>query len=182
LKQGLFRKGDFKMPKQLLDAGKIVAIHALAGEMRVQSWCDSPDLFCELPEFFLDGSWYEVVSARPHKNIVLLKLQGIDTPEQAQKLVGKVLQIRRDMLELPEDTYFVADLIGMQVVDADDPSVVYGQLVEVSNAGASDLYHIRFADGKIRLAPAIAQVVIRTDIEAGVMEIRPLEGLFDDAL
>ena len=168
------------MQKDLLEAGKIVAIHALRSEMRVQSWCDSAELFCALPELMLDGEWHEVEAARPHKNIIILKLEGINTPELAQQQVGKVLYLHRDMLELPEDTYFIADLIGMRVIDADDPEKEYGTLVEVTNTGANDIYHIRFADGKIRLAPAIAQVVIRTDVENGVMEIRPLEGLFDE--
>ncbi len=168
------------MNKDFLEIGGIVAIHALRGEMRVQPWCDTPDVLTEFDELYLDGQWRKVESARPHKNIVIVKLAGIDTPEQAQKQVGKVLYIHRDQVELPPNTYFIADLIGLQVVDADDPSLVYGTLTDVSQTGANDVYHVRFADGKTRYLPAIPQVVISTDIEGGVMTIRPLEGLFDD--
>ncbi len=108
-----------------------------------------------------------------------MKLQGVDTPEAAGRLVGKILYIDRDQVELEEGTYFVADLIGLKVVDADDPEKVYGTLTEVSSTGANDVYHILFADGKTHYIPAIPQVVEKTDIENGVMLIRPLEGLFE---
>jgi 16S rRNA processing protein RimM len=167
------------MRNEFLEIGKIVAIHALRGEMRVQPWCDSPDFFTSFDRFYLAGEAVGVEAARPHKNVVLLKLAGIDTPEAAQKLVGQILSIRRDQAQLPAGTYFVADLIGLSVTDADDPSVVYGVLCEVSETGANDVYHIRFPDGQVKLIPAIPQVVVSTDLDAGVMAIRPLEGLFD---
>ena len=90
-----------------------------------------------------------------------------------------MLYIDRDQLELDEGTYFIADLIGMKVVDADDPEKVYGTLTQVSETWANDVYHILFADGVTRYIPAIPLVVISTDVENKVMTIRPLEGLFE---
>ena len=168
------------MEKDLLELGKVAAIHALKGEIRLQPWCDTPDFAAGFKKVYLDGNPVKVRSARPHKNIVIMQLQGIDTPEAAQALVNKVLYISRDQVKLPEGTYFVADLIGLKVVDADDENIVYGELTEVSPTGANDVYHIRFADGKTRYIPAIPQVVIETDLKSGIMRIRPLEGLFDD--
>ena len=104
----------------------------------------------------------------------------MDTPEAAQKLVNRVVCINRADVKLPKGTYFIADLIGLRVVDADDPELVYGELTDVSQTGANDVYHVRFADGKERYVPAIPQVVIQTDLENGVLRIRPLDGLFDD--
>ena len=86
----------------------------------------------------------------------------------------------RNAFELGENTYFIQDLIGLEVINADNPSVKYGVLSDVSQTGANDVYHIKDESGKEVLVPAIADVVIRTDIDAGVMEIRPLKGLFDD--
>ena len=168
------------MGKDLLELGKVVAIHALKGEFRLQSWCDTPDFAAGFKKVYLDGNPVKVCSARPHKNIVIMKLQGIDTPEAAQALVNKVLHISRDQVKLPEGSYFIADLIGLKIIDADNKDVVYGELIEVSPTGANDVYHIRFADGKTRYIPAIPQVIIKTDLKNGIMEIRPLEGLFDD--
>lgn len=168
------------MSLERLEIGKIVAIHALKGEMRVQPWCDTPDFMSRFKRMFLDGIEYRVESARPSKNIVLLKLAGIDTPELAQKQVNKILTVDRADIQLEKGVYFVADLIGLTVVDADDESVVYGELTEVSQTGANDVYHVRFADGRTRYVPAIPQVVLETDLERRVMRIRPLDGLFED--
>ena len=117
--------------EQLLETGKIVSVHALKGEVKVEPWCDSPDFLAEFDELFLDGEWVEVERARVQKNMVILKLRGVDTPEAAGKLVGKILYLDRDQVELEEGTYFVADLIGLKVVDADDPEKVYGTLTQV---------------------------------------------------
>lgn len=168
------------MGKDLLELGKVVAIHALKGEIRLQPWCDTPDFAAGFKKVYLDGDPIKVRSARPHKNIVIMQLDGINTPETAQALVNKLLYISRDQVKLPKGTYFVADLIGLKVVDTDDENIVYGELTEVSPTGANDVYHIRFADGKTRYIPAIPQVVIQTDLKNGIMKIRPLEGLFDD--
>ena len=80
---------------------------------------------------------------------------------------------------MEEGQCFVQDLIGLRVVDADDGRE-YGVLTQVTETGANDVYHIRFADGKERLIPAIPQVVLDIDLEEERMTIRPLEGLFDD--
>ena len=166
--------------EELLETGKIVAIHALKGEVRVQPWCDSPEFLAEFEELYLDGEWVEIENARVQKTMVIMKIAGVDTPEAAQKLVGKILYLSRDQVELEEGTYFITDLIGMQVIDADDPTHVFGVLTEVSNTGANDIYHIKFPDGKTRYVPAIPQVIDAVDVEGKVMTIRPLEGLFDD--
>ena len=165
--------------EQLLETGKIVTLHALKGEVKIEPWCDSPELLAEFDELYLDGRWVNVERARVQKRMVIMKLEGYDTPEEAAKLIGKVLYIDRDQLELDEGTYFIADLIGMKVVDADDPEKVYGTLTQVSETGANDVYHILFADGVTRYIPAIPLVVISTDVENKVMTIRPLEGLFE---
>ena len=168
------------MKKEFLECGKIVSTHGVRGEVRVQPWCDTPEFLCRFKRLFLDGEEYRVQSARPHKNVVILKLRGIETPEAAQKLVNKILFAAREDFKLDKGTYLIADLIGLKVVDADDESLVYGELTDVSQTGANDVYHIRFADGKTRYIPAIPQVVRETDPEAGIMKIKPLDGLFDD--
>lgn len=167
------------MSKDLLELGKIVAIHALKGEIRLQPWCDTPDFATGFKKVYLDGKPVKVRSARPHKNIVIMHLDGVNTPEEAQTLVNKIIYISKDQVKLPEGTYFIADLIGMQVVDADNGNI-YGELIDVSQTGANDVYHIRFEDGTVRYAPAIPLVVIETNVPEKLMKIRPLEGLFDD--
>ena len=168
--------------KRFLECGKIVTTHGLRGEVKVQPWCDSPEDLARWEVLFLDGGALEVKveQARVQKNMVILKLGGVDTVDDARKLRGRVLYLDRTMEELEEGVYYIQDLLGMEVRDA-DTGTVYGELVDVTETGANDVYHIRFADGKVRLIPAIPQVVISIDPEAGKMGIRPLEGLFDDA-
>ena len=111
------------------------------------------------------------------KNTVIMKLEGIDTPEDAEKLRNKLLYMHRDDLELDDDTYFIQDLIGLEVSDADSGKV-YGKITDVMQTGANDVYVVTGGDREY-LVPAIPDVVISTDIDAELMTIRPLDGLFD---
>ncbi|MBR1864236.1 MAG: 16S rRNA processing protein RimM [Ruminococcus sp.] len=167
--------------KGLLEAGKIVSVFGLKGEVKVQPWCDSPGFLCEFDTlYYKSGTPVKIEKSRVAKNLVIIKIEGVDSVEQAQKLRSRVLYIDREDVELEEGCYFVQDLIGLRVVDA-DTGREYGTLTEVSQTGANDVYHIKSSDGKMYYIPAIPQVVARTDIEGGVMEITPLDGLFDDA-
>mgnify|MGYP000604416057 FL=1 len=98
----------------------------------------------------------------------------------AQTLRNRVLYVNRDDIELEENTYFIQDLIGCHVVDYEDPQKEYGVLVEVSQTGANDVYHIKDEAGKIVLIPAIPDVIRMTDVDSQRIEITPLKGLFDD--
>ena len=165
------------MPKkQYLEAGQIVGTHGVRGELRVQPWCDSPAQLAALAVLYLEGKPVDV-SSRPHKNLVLMKMAGVDTVEAAAALRGKVLFLNRDDVDL-DGRHFIQDLIGLQVVDADD-GTVYGELTDVSATGANDVYHV-LAAGREVLIPAIPDVVREIDVDGGAVRIRPLKGLFDD--
>lgn len=168
------------MKKEYLEAGKIVNVHGIRGEVKIMPYCDSPELLCEFDRLFIGINYDEIniLSARVHKNTVIAKLEGIDTPEAAEKLRNKLLYMHRDDLELDEDTYFIQDLIGMTVKNADTDEL-YGEISDVMQTGANDVYVV---NGKNReyLVPAIPDVVITTDIDGNIMLIRPLEGLFDE--
>lgn len=167
--------------KQYLEIGQIVTTHGIAGEVRVKPWCDSPELLCEFDCLYFDGGEKEtrVERARVHKNVVVMKLKGVDTMDDALKLRNKVLFADRDEFELEEGTYFIQDLLGLEVIDADSGKR-YGRIVDVTQTGANDVYHVKGENGKELLVPAIADVVLETDVEGGRMVIRPLKGLFDD--
>lgn len=169
------------MKKQFLECGKIVTTHGVLGEVKVQPWCDTPEELTQIAALYLDGgkSSLEIERGRVHKNMALLKLKGVDSIEQAQPLRGKILWAHRDDIPLGEGQYFIQDLIGLTVIDADDGHA-YGILTDVTETGANDVYHITFPDGGVRLAPVIEQVIVSTDIDAGILQIRPLKGLFDD--
>ena len=169
------------MKNEFLECGKIVTTHGIKGEVKINYWCDDPyELLSVKTLYFNKGKdEIKVEKIRVKEPQLIVKLEGVNTPDEAQALRGKVVYIHRDDMPLGEEEYFIADIIGLKVIDA-DTNEQYGTLVDVSPTGANDVYHIKFPDGKERLIPAIPQVVIETDIENEVMKIRPLKGLFDD--
>ncbi len=169
------------MRKQYLEVAKIVAPQGLRGELRVQYYCDGPDFFKKLNRLFLgkDKTELPLLSSRANGNLAVLKLQGIDDREQVTPLVGKMLYIFREDVQLEQGVYFLQDLIGLTVKDADSGEV-YGTVDDIYQNGAADVYSIRTADGRQLMFPAIPEVLISRDIDAGEILIRPLKGLFDD--
>ena len=166
--------------QKYLETGKIVSIHGLKGEVKIQPWCDSPEYLCTFKCLYSKSGArvYEIERIRPQGNMVIAKLKGIDTPEQAQALRGRILYIDRDDADLPEGSYFVADLIGLEVRDESGRS--YGVISDVLQTGANDVYEIKSNDGKLYYIPAIPSVILSTDIQDGIMVIYPMEGLFDE--
>ena len=171
------------MIKEFLEIGEIVGTHGIRGEMRLNPWCDSPEFVTKFKTLYYDSNGScaaQVKSARPHGNIVLLTVKDIDTVEKAQAMRGKILYMKRSDAKLPEGTYFIAELKGCTVYDADCPEKTYGRLTDVSETGANDVWHITNDEGKEYLIPSIPDVVIETDVANNRIVIRPLKGIFDD--
>lgn len=169
------------MLKQYLEVGQIVGTHGVRGEVRVNPWCDTPDFLKKFRTLYFDASGeksVKVLSSRVHGNIVLMQLEGVATVEEASVLRNKVVYMNRKDAKIPENTYFIQDLIDCRVIDADN-GTEYGVLTDVSETGANDVWHIT-KDGKEYLIPAIPPVVIETNVVSGIIKIRPLRGIFDD--
>ena len=169
------------MLKQFLETGKIVGTHGIKGMIRVQGWCDSGEFLQQFKYIYGDSEGktkYTVKSVQPHGNIVLMALKGVDTIEQAEALRNKTIYIDRKDVNLPEDRYFIADLIGCTVRDADSDKIL-GTLTEVSETGANDVWHIE-KDGKEYLVPAIDEIIMSVNVKDEDIVIRPLKGIFDD--
>ena len=170
------------MIKAFLEAGKIVSVHGLRGELRVQPFCDSGEFLKKFKTLYFDKKGEKavrVISVRPHGNVVIMKLEGTDTVEAANALRGKMLYLKREDARLREGQYFISELIGCSVYDADDESILYGKISDVSFTGANDVWHIKNESGREYLIPAIPPVIIDTDVESETVKIRPLKGIFD---
>ena len=167
------------MKKEYLEAGKIVTTHGIRGEVKIMPYTDTPELLAEFDRLFIGKNKDELIieRSRVFKNMVIAKIEGVDTPEAAEKLRNKLLYMHRDDLELDDDTYFIQDLIGIEVRDADSGKV-YGTISDVMQTGANDVYVIKGSDREY-LVHAISDVVVSTDIDENIMTIRPLDGLFD---
>lgn len=170
------------MIKEFLEIGQIVSTHGVKGELRVQAWCDSSDFMKKFNTLYLKKAAayepLEVVSCRPHKNLVLMVLKDIDTMEKAQALKNRVLFMKRADAELEDGRYFIQELYGCHVFDAENGRE-YGVIEDVSETGANDVWHI-VKDGNEYLIPAIPSVVVSVNVAEDKVLIHPLKGLFEE--
>lgn len=171
------------MLKQYLEAGKFVSTHGILGELKAYPYCDGPEFLCGFSHLYLSAegnSPLHVVEARVQKNVTLIRLEGVDTVEQARPFINKMFYISRADVKLPAGRYFVQDLIGATVKD-DATGEVYGVITDVTHPGASDIYEIKKPDGTTSLFPAVEEFLGTTDVENGVVTVKPIEGMFTDA-
>ena len=128
------------MKQQYLDAGQIVSTHGIRGEVKVLPWADGPEFLTLFDRVYLKGREYVLESARVQKTCVLLKLQGVDTVEAAQTLRDTVVQVDREDVELEEGTYFIADLIGLRVLEGERE---IGVIREILTMPGNDVYVVQ---------------------------------------
>ena len=168
------------MEKQYLECGKIINTHGIAGAVKLESWCDSPEVLASLETvYFKKGEVYkpvEVLRASVFKRFVLMTLEGITDIDAAAALKETVVYADRDELPSEEGQHFIADLVGLPVIDADSGKE-YGILDDVINTGASDIYVIESEDGE-KMMPAVDEFVKEIDLERGIF-VTPIEGMFD---
>ena len=162
----------------------MTSVHGIKGEVKVFPTTDDSRRFKKLKQVYLDTGKemlpLEIEGVKFFKQMVILKFKGYENPDDVMKFRQKELWIdRKDAVRLSKDEYFIADLIDMEVCDEEGKLI--GTLKDVISTGANDVYTIRTPEGKQLLFPAIGDVVVETDLEQGIMRIRPLEGLFDDA-
>jgi 16S rRNA processing protein RimM len=167
-----------------IQTGEIVSVHGIKGEVKVYPWADYPEFLEEFDCFFIQANKmhykaYYAEEVRCHKNMVLIKFEGIDTVEQARELIGKVICLDRDEIELEEGTYFIEDLMGCTVVN-DATGEELGTVKSVDNFGASDVYTIVNAQGKEFMFPAVDEFLVSTDIDKKEIRINIIEGMFGE--
>ena len=163
------------MQKKFLEAGQIVNTHGIRGEVKIVPWCDTPEFLCGFDVLYLDGKPMQVEQARPHKGNVILKLAGVDDVNAAMCLKNKVLSIDRAHAVLPEGRHFIADLIGLEVRDADTGAVL-GTLEEVLTPPAQEVYVVKGA-GREYMIPAVDEFLAETNVEGGYIRVRLIEGM-----
>ena len=165
--------------------GVIAGAIGVRGELKVAPESDHPDRLRSLPGmtvYICQQGWrkpYLVLQARQQQDYWRLRLDGIDTREAAQQLVDGKLQITREqVLPLPKGSYYLFEVMGLPVETADGRML--GQITEVLQPGANDVYVVSSPEGREFLIPAIKQVVRTIDLEQRRMVICPLPGLLDD--
>ncbi len=167
--------------------GQISRVRGIQGEMVIDPLTDDPNRFSGLKRVLLSKgektARFEVEQIRVGpktkrlKQKVLLKLKGVESPEEARKLVGSFLEIEKeDLIRLPKGRYFIFDVIGLKVMTTENRQV--GTVKEVISLPANDVYVVEGVEKQYDI-PAIKEVVKKIDLEKKEMIIEPKEGLLD---
>lgn len=167
------------MEKQL-QVGVISSTHGVRGEVKVFPTTDDVTRFRQLKKVYLDTGRemlpLEIQNVKFFKQFAILKFKGIDNINDIEKYRGKSLMIdREDAVDLDEDEYFIADMIGMKVCTEDGSE--FGTLKDVMETGANDVYIIDSPEHGEVLIPAIKECIIDVDMEEERMTIHLMEGL-----
>lgn len=166
--------------EDLLQIGVITTTHGVRGEVKVFPTTDDPMRFKKLKQVILDTGKeqieLEVAGARFFKNLVILKFKGIDNINDVEQYRQKSLYVTREnAVSLGENEYFIADLIGLKVVS--DEGEELGDLSDVLQTGANDVYVVSKENTPDLLIPAIRDCIRQVDIESGTMQVHLLAGL-----
>lgn len=169
--------------EEMLQVGAITSTHGVKGEVKVFPTTDDPNRFKSLKNVILDTGKekknLEIESVKFFKQFVILKFKGFDSINDIEVYKGKSLFVTRDQaVKCQKDEYFIADLIGCKVVEEDGTD--FGELKDVYQTGANDVYAVTTTAGKEVLLPAIKECVLKVDMEQRVITVHIMDGLLDE--
>ncbi len=168
-----------------LQIGKIVNTHGIRGEIKIIPLTDDPRRFDALEWVYIDKDGtigrYSLLSVKYFKGAVIIKVEGIDTPEAAAELKDCFMLVdRENAVKLPEDTFFICDILGSSVYD--EKGVLLGQLRDVLQTGSNDVYMVKNESGKEILIPALKSVVRNVSVEQKRIDVIIPKGLLEDEI
>ena len=156
-----------------IEAGEIVTTHGVRGEIKLLSWLDSPEMLCEFDRCRIEGREYVMDTVRVQKTCNLVKLRGVDTMEDAQKLRGKTMELYRE--DISDELIFAAELVDVEVF-ADGASI--GRIKEVLDYPGNSVYVVQ--GEREYLIPAVKEFILSTDLERNQMQVKLLKGMASD--
>ena len=162
------------MRLQFVEGGEIVNVHGLKGEIKVLPWVDSPEDLLDFERCRIARKDYEIEDCRVQKTCCLVKLVGIDTVEDAQKLRGKTVLLFRE--DIDDEVIFAAELINMDVFCNGEK---IGIITEVLDYPGNSVYVVKGT--KSYMIPAVKEFILNTDMEGNRMDVKLLEGMEIDA-
>ncbi len=163
-----------------LQVGVITQTHGIKGEVKVFPTTDDVNRFKKLKSVILDNGKQrfamELEGVKFFKQYAIIKFKGYDSINDIEKYKGAKLFVpRKNAVKLKKDEYFIADLLGMQVVT--ETGEVFGTLEDVIQTGANDVYVVKREDGSEVLLPAIRECILKIDMEQNVMTVHIMDGL-----
>lgn len=166
--------------KNYIECGRIINTHGCKGDVKAEAWCNSEkDLSSLKRVFFIEnGTFTEhtVLNSSIFKQFVILSLSDIDDMDKAMSLKQKTIYAKREDFKLSDGEFFLVDMIGLDVFDA-DTGKKYGTLKDIINRGASDIYVVKTDAGE-GMIPAVDEFIVSVDIGKGIF-VRVIEGMFD---
>lgn len=166
--------------QEFLEIGQIVNTFGVKGMVKIKPFTDDITRFDNLKNVYVETNkvkrQYEIEEVKYHKEMVLIKFKGIDKLEEAEMLRNAILKVnRKDEPELEEGTYYIVDLLGIDVYS--DEGEHLGKLDDIYNHGSSDIYVVKNELGKQLLLPAISDVIKEINLEEKRIVVHILEGL-----
>lgn len=163
-----------------LQVGVITQTHGIKGEVKVFPTTDDAGRFRKLKEVIMDNGRerlnLEIEGVKFFKQFAILKFKGYDSINDVEKYKNAKLYVTRDKaVKLKKDEYFIADLIGMDVVTEDGEA--FGRVKDVLVTGANDVYVVEREDKPEALLPAIKECVRNVDMEQGKITVHIMDGL-----
>lgn len=164
-----------------LAAFKVVTTHGVRGEMKAQPLCDGAAFLASIKRVYTSaqgGGETALLGVRAQGNMLLVRVSGVDTMDAARARVGHTYYFAKQDAKLPEGRYFIDDLLGCAVTDA-ETGTVYGTITDIDHPAAHDVYTVRREDGSTSLFPAVPEFLDRVDMAARTVYVRPIPGMFD---
>ena len=163
-----------------LEIGQIVNTFGIKGMVKIKPFTDDINRFDRLKKIYISNKnekkEYQIQEVKYHKNMVLMKLEGVDTPEQADLLRQSYLLVdRADEEPLEEGVYYIVDLLGLEVYT--DDNKLLGKVDDIFNTGSNDIYVVKDEMGKQILLPGIPEVLKNVDLEKGRITVHLIPGL-----
>lgn len=161
---------------------QVLNTHGVRGEVKAVPLSDFAERYYSLKDVYVErNNSFQVCtvqSVRWNKNNLLIKFEGIDNPEQAALLKNKYLMIDiEDTVPLPEDNYYLFEIVGLDVFDEDGNKL--GKIQDVLQTSANDVYVVQGDNDKEILIPALKKLVRSIDIEKNTMIVELPSGLLD---
>ena len=157
------------------EVGKIVNTFGIKGEVKVALYTENINNFKKGNKIYVNNKEMQIEKSRLQKNMLILKLKGVDNMTDAEDLRDSIITVERNKKELPSGTYYIADLIGLDVYT--DEGNLLGKIIDIYNTGANDIYTVKTLEGKEVLLPAIKDVIKQVDIQNEKVIVHILKGL-----
>ena len=159
--------------------GRIVNAVALRGEVKVYNYSGYKERYEELDRIIVEGKAYEIEKVRYQQQMVILKLAGVNDRNAAEAMKNKdVFITEEDLQELPEDTFYIRDLIGLEVLDVETGEAI-GRLKDVLQPSNQDVYVVKRPEGSDVLIPAVSEFVKEVNVKEGFVKVHLIEGMVE---